>query len=267
MLSSLTSHPMSRPPIVRRASSNPDISLCFSSPGPPPPPDNLKKLSPQALYLQKFIGSVCLSWCVLAWCLLSGAQPTSAMGWSLVPALATVADTLLNDLPGKLGMLDLKGQYFNAVLLPAVATAFFKNYNAYDVGIFLAAFGFINGVLFAAASETWATFWGVPVNKELTFFTKNLGFTLMALSTLLGSVAIGLDVTKAIGYSILPLLVSLADGFFFSKSMEVMGVPPDPVAAWAVIMCGTTTALLGRTGTAATAVFAVAAVAAATEIL
>ena len=89
----------------------------------------------------------------------------------------------------------------------------------------------------------------------------------MALSTLLGSVAIGLDVTKAIGYSILPLLVSLADGFFFSKSMEVMGVPPDPVAAWAVIMCGTTTALLGRTGTAATAVFAVAAVAAATEIL
>ena len=189
MLSSLTSHPMSRPPIVRRASSNPDISLCFSSPGPPPPPDNLKKLSPQALYLQKFIGSVCLSWCVLAWCLLSGAQPTTAMGWSLVPALATVADTLLNDLPGKLGMLDLKGQYFNAVLLPAVATAFFKNYNAYDVGIFFAAFGFINGVLFAAASETWATFWGVPVNEELTFFTKNLGFTLMALSTLLGSVA------------------------------------------------------------------------------
>lgn len=183
----------------------------------------------------KSLGFTFISFAVLAISLLKGVPFSAAFGWGCLPWLLLTISNILNGVPAKMGM-PIAGQY---LLLAINAASMYCGLT--DTAMPLAAklnagWTLLNGVAFALVPKMGAKGWGLVEDDKFAAIFKNFGYSLVAMGTLIMSTATGVAVEQAVGYAMIPMLVSLLDGLYINKGFDTLNADKVPAYVWGAIM-------------------------------
>jgi hypothetical protein len=183
----------------------------------------------------KSLGYTFASFAVLALSLLKGVPFGSAFGWSVVPWLLLTVSNILNGVPAKMGM-PAAGQF---VLLAINTASCYCGMTGTAMPLAAklnAGWTMLNGVMFALMPKMGAKAWGLEEDDKFCAIFKNFGYSLVAMGTLIMATATGVDVSTAVGYGMIPMIASLADGLFVTKGFDTLNADKVPAYVWGVIM-------------------------------
>lgn len=156
-----------------------------------------------------------------------GASINKAVGSGILYLIVFTIKSLLNEMPKTIGF-SAAGQYVflavNAFCGHALLTdASYSStvLKAYPI------WGFLNALPFCFAPEIVGKKWGLQGNALVTYQLKQTGYVLATKAVYFLSLAMGVETTKALGYSNVPALVGMLITNFITKDVESIGMSPN----------------------------------------
>jgi hypothetical protein len=184
--------------------------------------------TPLTEYLTEWIGHISAGQSITMWSLyFGGASINKAVGAGIFYLIVFTIKSLLNGMPKAIGF-SAAGQYvflaINAFCGHALLTdsSYAKTVlKAYPI------WGIVNSLLFCFAPDIIGQKWGLQGNALVTYQLKQTGYVMATKAVYLLSLAMGVETTKALGYSSVASLAGMLITNFVTKDVESVGMSPN----------------------------------------
>jgi hypothetical protein len=184
--------------------------------------------TPLTEYLTEWIGHISASQTITMWSLyFGGASINKAIGAGVFYLIVFTIKSLLNEMPKAIGF-SAAGQYvFLAINGFCGYSLLTDSSSAKTVLKAYPIWGIINALPFCLSPDIIGKKWGVQGNALVTYQLKQIGYVLATKAVYFLSLAMGVEATKAFGYSNVPALVGMLITNFVSKDVENVGMSPN----------------------------------------
>lgn len=202
-------------------------------------PSTAKKMrgiptSPTLDFRSQFINYYSAAHILSAACLLFvGSSVNTAVGSGLLLSTISIGKAILTGESKKVG-LPVVGLYIAGIINTVVACSLLRNVNvATDLIKYFSLWSGVNGLGLMVMPLTVNSIWGfvppdVREERAIAFFNRFLGGTILSASVFCASLAFGVDAAKAIGYGLIPALVSTLVTNFVTKEVQAVGLIQGP---------------------------------------
>lgn len=196
------------------------------------------KSSKMSEYIITGLGAYCLGSAITMYAMIFHDMPAlKAIGLSVLPGIVNQLKALLNDVPTNIGIAN-GGQYLNLAVMSFVAYALLTGAD-YATNVAKGFAGYIALTMLQSRLAPKSAFktWGCPVGSA----SENCALKIMAHAGLAYAVLVwylvnGADTLTALGYSCVPVLVSLLE-FIASGELKAIGMDITKIYPWIVLMC------------------------------
>mmetsp|Transcript_16986 Transcript_16986/g.34862 ORF Transcript_16986/g.34862 Transcript_16986/m.34862 type:complete len:309 (-) Transcript_16986:344-1270(-) len=184
--------------------------------------------TPLTEYMTEWIGHLSACQAIAMWSLHYGrASVNKAAGAAVIYLAITSIKSLLNDMPKKIGFA--AGGQVLYLAIDAICGRALLTDAPYATGLLKAnaAWSLLSALPFCFAPDYIGGQWGLePGDALVRYELKQTGYVIAAKAVYFGSLALGVDPAKALGFNNIPLLVGMLITNFVTKDVGAVGMGP-----------------------------------------